>query len=206
MKRAHWIILVLLILTGYTAYRGIVGFQNLQFDQPEIILKANPGQNSLEPQNSHKCGPGDAPGCVQFDKGNLGTIAFQIQNVPEDTTCSETPKPQWVITEVKVTAAETAPGSEKGDYTKPIPNWLADAFPQSNSFTGVSYEVGLSYGTSSTVIIDLNNNVGRKLIYYTVTAKNCDGTETLVADLMVRNEGKTESAQFRKLVTYLRTG
>jgi len=190
MKLSHWIILILLILLGYTGYRGIVGPQNLQLDEPEIILKANPGQNALEPQNSHKCGPGNAPGCVQFDKNFLGTITFRIQNGPKDTTCSGVPKPQWVITEVELTADETAPGSGKGDFTKPIPDWLKDAFPQTNSLTGVAYETNITYGTSSAVIIDLNNNTGEKVAHYKVTAKDCEGSQTLVTDPMVINKGK----------------
>jgi len=190
MKLSSWIILVLLILLGFNGCRGIFGPQNLQLDQPTITLKANPGQNSLEPQNSHKCGDGHAPGCVQFDKKFLGTITFEIQNGPKDTTCSGKPKPQWVITEVELTADETAPGSGKGDYTKPIPDWLTDAFPQTNSFTGVAWEASLTYGTSSAVIIDLNNHDGQKVAYYKVTAKNCDGSQTLVTDPMVINKGK----------------
>jgi len=191
MKATYWIILILLILLGYTGYVGVIAPANLQLDQPEIILKVNQGQLSLEPQNSHKCGAGDKPGCVQFDQKTLGTITFRIQNGPKDTGCNTPPKPQWVITKVELTADELPPaGSGKGDYSKPIPAWLSDAFPQINSLTGVVYEASLNFGTSSAVIVDLNNNDGEKIIYYKVTASSCQGGQTLTTDPMVRNEGK----------------
>jgi hypothetical protein len=191
MKSAYWVILALLVLLGYTGYVGIVAPPNLTLEQPEIILKANAGQGKLEPQNSHKCAAGDKPGCVQFDKNTLGTITFRIQNGPKDTNCNTPPKPQWVITKVELTADELPPaGSGKGDYSKPIPAWLSDAFPQINSLTGVVYEASLNFGTSSAVIVDLNNNEGEKIIYYKVTATSCLGGNVLVTDPMVRNEGE----------------
>lgn len=197
MKVEHWIILLLLVLLGYTGYVvikgtgyvGIIGTGNLALEQPEIILMANPGQGTLEPQNTYKCASGKL-GCVQFDKDTLGTIKFQIQNGPKDTNCDTDPKPQWIITEVELTADELNPGSGKGDYNQAIPPWLLNAFPQTNSLDGVAYQADLDTGTSSAVIIDLNNHIGAKIIYYKVTAKNCAGSEVLVTDPMVRNEGK----------------
>ena len=86
MKIVHWIILLLLALLGYTAYEGFIVADKVELDEAEIILKANAGQGTLEPQGKHKCGATDKPGCVQFDKQTLGTITFRIQNGKKDET------------------------------------------------------------------------------------------------------------------------
>jgi hypothetical protein len=193
MKVVHWIILVLLALLGYTTYTAFVTTQNVKLDMPEITLKANGTQNTLEPQNSFKCPQNAKKGCIQFDLSTLGPIKFTIQNGKKDETCSASPKPQWVITLIELTADEI-PGTGKGDYTsRPIPDWLSNAFPQLNTQSGVVYQADVSFATSSAVIIDLNNHNntdGVKTLYYKVTAKNCSDTKTLVTDPSITNYGK----------------
>lgn len=192
MKAVHWVILVLLGLLGYTGYVSIITTQNFALESPEIILKAIPGQSELEPQNSSKCDSSAKKGCIQFDQATLGPITFTIQNGKKNATCLTSPEPQWIITKVQLTAAELQ-STGKGDFSQPIPDWLGSAFPQLNTLTGVVYEADASFATSSAVIIDLNNhpkNEGVKILYYKVTATNCDGTKTLVTDPTVRNKGK----------------
>lgn len=193
MKIAHWIILVLLALLGYAGYTAFISTQNLKLDMPEITLMANQGQNTLEPQNSFKCPQNAKKGCIQFEPSTLGAIKFTIQNGKKDETCNASPEPQWIITLIELTAVEI-PGTGKGDYTsRPIPDWLSNAFPQLNTQSGVVYQADVSFATSSAVIIDLNNHnkaEGAKTLYYKVTATNCNGTETLVTDPSVTNYGK----------------
>ncbi len=193
MKVIHWIILVLLALLGYTSYSAFMTTQNVILDMPEITLKANRGQNKLEPQNSFKCAQNAKKGCIQFDPSTLGPIQFTIQNGKKDETCDARPEPQWIITMIELTAVEI-PGTGKGDYTsRPFPDWLSKAFPQLNTQSGVVYQADVSFATSSTVIIDLNNhnkNEGKRELYYKVTATNCSGTEILVTDPTITNYGK----------------
>lgn len=193
MRVVHWIILVLLASLGYTTYIAVVTTQNVKLETPEITLKANQGQNTLEPQKSIKCPQNAKKGCIQFDPSTLGPIKFSIQNGKKNETCDADPMPQWIITMVELTAVEI-PDTGKGDYTsRPIPDWLSNAFPQLNTQSGVVYQADVSFATSSAVIIDLNNHnkaEGVKTLYYRVTARNCNGTKTLVTDPRIRNYGK----------------
>ncbi len=191
MRAVRRIILVLLVLLGYTGCATLTSAKKFELETPVIDLVAKGNDGPLEPQKSFKCSEGAKIGCIQFDQATLGPITFLIKNGKKDETCAKSGT-KWVITKVQLTAVE-AGSTGKGDYAQPIPDWLSNAFPQLNPETGVVYEADTSFATPWAVIIDLNNHdytEGVKVLYYKVTATNCESGNTIYTDPMVRNKGK----------------
>jgi len=199
VKLEHWVILVLLIIAGYAGYNRFFmpppAPAALSLALPKIDLLANPGQNELQPQNRHNCNAANTKlGCVGFAVGDIGAIIFDIQNGGnQHATCLSIPKPNWVITEVRLTDKVLAPATdEKGDFSQTVDTWVEQSFPQINPTTRVVYHADLNFASRTAIVLDLNvNNAadGAKTAYYEVTASTCDGA-TLKTDPMVRNDGK----------------
>ncbi len=185
--------LIVILLTPM-AFSACVPHEIKPSAEPQVFtvsLTANPGQNRLDLPGNQGCtgGGNNNLGCVRFDRGNTGYIRFEIMNGPKDRTCSGGPPlPQWVITEVKLSAAGNLQ-TEKGEFSPAVvtPSLLA-SFPQTNSLTGVAYQATKEFATSSAVLIDMNEEAGD--VYYQVSASNCAGSKLLVTDPRVQNTGK----------------
>jgi len=150
------------------------------------------GLNKL---NAHSDNQGcniNKKGCVAFEKGSAGTVAFYLRGPGIGKKCdSDAPKPHYVITGVELSADKVL-ATGKGDFTKDPPQWLKDSFPGTKA-NGVTYEAQVSDANSLVSISNRNNHQGEKTIYYQITAEACPagpGSGVHVSDPMIENRGR----------------
>lgn len=153
------------------------------------------GQDKLDAHTDNQGCNVNKKGCVAFEKGSAGTIAFYLRGPGIGKKCdSDAPKPHYVITGVELSADEVL-ATGKGDFTKDPPQWLRDSFPGTKA-DGVIFAALVSDANSLVSISNLNNHQDEETIYYQITAKACPsgpgpGTGVHVSDPMIENRWRT---------------
>ena len=191
MKAIIWTgLLVPLMLTSCVSVNTGPMSRKGNLENYVVEFTAAPGAKTLKVHSSPgKCHNGE-DGCVEFAQGRLGTITFQFMGDQKEKDCNTTPRAQWVITQVQLSDKGDS-NTDKGVFGGSQPDWLVDAFPGVDARTGLLYESTNKEAARSVTLIDLNNHEGEKVIYYQVTASNCDAApETIDIDPSVRNKGK----------------
>jgi hypothetical protein len=160
---------------------------------PDIQFTAAAGATEITVQsNNQGCQgtPGSKKGCVEFPRGKFGTIEFEL-NPAGSKSCSDSPKADWVITKVELSAFGDL-NTEKGVFGGKQPGWLKSAFVGVKRKDGVVYESKNTDADTTVTLINLNNHRGKvKDIYYQITASDCDASPTTIQiDPMIRNTGR----------------
>jgi len=159
-----------------------------------VEFTAAPGDTTLKVHSSPRDCANGKKGCIEFEKGRLGTVTFQFKGDQKDRDCNTAPPAQWVITRVEL--SDTPDGDTgKGVFGGSQPPWLVAAFPGVDDTNGLLYENTNQKASRSVTFIDLNNHnstEGDKIVYYQVTASNCDAEnpQTIKIDPSIRNRGK----------------
>ena len=156
-----------------------------------VEFTAAPGDNMLKVHSSPVICSNGKKGCIEFAKGQLGTITFQFAGAQKEKDCNTMPAANWVITRIELSGSGD-PATDKGVFGGKQPLWLTSAFPGIDSANGLIYESTPDKAARSVTLIDLNNNAEDRIVYYQVTASNCDAEnpETIATDPSIRNRGK----------------
>lgn len=144
------------------------------------------------PTANRNCTKGVVPrkGCMKFEKDTYGVIVFGLVGAQDNKKCSDTGV-QWVITKVELSDSGNINTSKGSNFGSPVAPWVQKSFFGVKPLTGVIYDETWSTGRTSVALIDLNNNIGAKDLWYRVTAAKCTGTHaTNTSDPRIENIGK----------------
>ncbi len=169
---------------------------NGRFVSYEVEFNARPNGSTLQTySNNRNCtkGSGARKGCVRFEQGTYGAIAFSLRNEggADDKKCGDQGV-RWVITKVEGTVTGDLAGQNKGSgWGASLPTWVRNSFyPLEDADNGILYEKSREEARTDVAFLNLNNHVGEKDLWYRVTATSCESpfpTET--SDPRVENDG-----------------
>ena len=198
------IIVVSFGLSGWVASTSIVLAQDVEVINPVMLVPQGIGDNLLV-DKGNQCRKDKHPGCLLFQRGELGHIVFHLPGSKNRVKyCSNANN---VITKIEVTATGADEGTSvnKGDFNGPfpLPPWLQEnAFPTLDLDTGIVYKApSLDVARTQEWVTNLNNHANPEneedvtnRFWYRVTvtacAENEEGTHTIwVSDPRGDNEG-----------------
>jgi hypothetical protein len=160
---------------------------NDQFESYVVLMEEDSGTLEIlsEPQGWEANVPGKEPGYVGFAPNKHGIIVLSLNE--SFSTCAT--GADWVITKIEL-SKNGNPATQKGNnFGSNQKGWLTTAFPQAND-NGVVRDVSKDNGSTSFVVGNQNNNRGRQMAYYQVTATKCADGEEVTTDPGWNNGGR----------------